>query len=106
MNHPRTVLQLGAGALMGDAIRLLRSAGFRVFAADRNPEAPSFGLCTGHGVFEIRDTDAVTAYARAIGADLILAVNDAGVLSAAKASARLGLPGLSVDTARACVHKG
>lgn len=101
-----TILQLGAGAWMKWTIRRLRELGYRVFAADRNPNAPAFAEADGHAPVDIVDAAAIEAYAREIGADLVMVVNGAGVISGATASARLGLPALPIDVAVRSQDKG
>jgi len=102
----RSVLQLGAGRLMCHSIRKLQAIGLRILAADGAPDAPGFALVEDHAVIDIRDTAGVAGYARSKGVDLILAVNEAGVLSAAEASHQLSLPNLPPDVALRCLHKG
>ncbi|MEX0676127.1 MAG: ATP-grasp domain-containing protein [Pirellulales bacterium] len=102
----KVVLQLGAGPLMIHSIRLIRELGHQVYAADRNPNAPAFALADGSQQLDICDADGVTDYARRIRADVILAVNEAGVLPAAEASARLRLPNVSPAVAMRCLDKG
>jgi biotin carboxylase len=100
------VLQLGAGRLMCHSIRKLKEIGLRVLAADGASDAPGFALVEDHTVLDIRDTAAVAGFAQSKGVDLILAVNEAGVLAAAEASHQLGLPNLPPDVALRCLHKG
>jgi biotin carboxylase len=100
------VLHLGAGRLMCHSIRKLQEIGLRVLAADGAPDAPGFALVERHAVVNIRNTAAVAGLARTNGVDLILAVNEAGVLAAAEASHQLGLPNLAPDVALRCLHKG
>ncbi len=102
----RSVLQLGAGRLMCHSIRKLQEIGMRVLAADGAPDAPGFALVENHAVVDIRDSAAVAGYARSQSVDLILAVNEAGVLAAAEASQQLGLPNLPPEVAIRCLHKG
>jgi biotin carboxylase len=102
----KSVLQLGAGRLMCHSIRKLQEIGLHVLAADASSEAPGFALTPDHAVIDIRDTSQVAGYARSKAVDLILAVNEAGVLSAAEASHQLGLPNLSPEAALRCLHKG
>lgn len=102
----RSVLQLGAGRLMCHSIRKLEEIGLRTLAADGASDAPGFALVEDHAVIDIRNTAAVAGFARSKGVDLILAVNEAGVLAAAEASHQLGLPNLPPDVALRCLHKG
>jgi biotin carboxylase len=100
------VLQLGAGELMRHTIRALQRHGYEVYAVDRDPKAPGFAVADGHAPVDFADAEAVTRYARAIGADFIMPVNDAGLMSASEASAALGLPGVPRDVALRCLDKG
>lgn len=102
----RSILQLGGGLLMCHSLRKLQEIGLRTFVADAAPDAPGFALVEDHAVINIRDETAVAEFARRKGAHLILAVNEAGVLAAAKASRQLGLPNLSPEVALRCLHKG
>jgi len=102
----RSVLQLGAGRLMCHSIRKLQEIGLRVFAADGANDAPGFAVADDHAVLDIRNASAVAEYAAAKAVDLILAVNEAGVLAAAEASSDLKLPNLPPDVALRCLHKG
>ena len=100
------ILQPGAGELMRHSIRQIKAMGHTVHAIDKNPDAPAFSDADGYAAIDLIDADAVTAYAREINADAIMAVNEAGVLSAAIASERLGLRGLSPETALRALDKG
>jgi len=91
---------------MCHSIRKLQEIGLRVVAADAAADAPGFSLVERHAVLDIRSTAAVAACARSERVDLILAVNEAGVLAAAEASEILGIPNLPPDVALRCLHKG
>lgn len=91
---------------MCHSIRKLQEIGLRVFAADAAAAAPGLALAEGSAVLDIRNTSAVAAFAHNKRVDLILAVNEAGVLAAAEASGQLGLPNLDPDVAHRCLHKG
>jgi biotin carboxylase len=101
-----SVLHLGAGPLMRRTILRLKENGYRVFAVDRNPQAPALGVADGSAPVDVADAAGVAAYARQIGAEVLLPVNDLGVVTAARVSRELGLPGLAEDVAWRCVHKG
>ncbi len=100
-----TILQLGAGRLLIHSIEILRKYGFTVHAVDRNPQAPGFLRADGHASIDICNVEAITDYARRIGADAILPVNEAGVIPAAEASAKLDLASLPPDVALRCCDK-
>lgn len=100
------ILQLGAGELMKHSIRLIQALGHKVYAIDKNPNAPAFTVADGFRAIDLVNVEGITDYAREIGANAILAVNEAGVLSAAHASQALGLRGLHPDTAIKALDKG
>lgn len=100
------ILQLGAGELMKHSIRLIQQLGHRVYAVDRNPLAPAADVADGFAAIDLVDVAGVVEYARDISADAILAVNEAGVLTAAYASQRLKLRGLPPDVALRALDKG
>lgn len=100
------VLQLGAGELMKHSIQQIQAMGHQVYAVDMNPNAPAFAIADGYAPIDLMDIDGVTRYATEIEAQAIIAVNDAGVLSAAHASRHLGLRGLNPETALKALDKG
>ena len=91
---------------MCHSIRKLKEIGLRVIVADAAANAAGFAVSDASRVLDIRDSTAVAALAREHKVNLILAVNEAGVLAAAEASSKLGLPNLSPETAMQCLHKG
>jgi len=91
---------------MCHSIRKLQEIGLRVLAVDAAEDAPGFAFADCHAVIDIRNAAAVSEFARSHAADLILAVNEAGVLAAAEASHNLGLPNLGPEVALRCLHKG
>ncbi len=100
------ILQLGAGELMKHSIRQIQAMGHEVYVIDKNPNAPAFDIADGYQAIDLIDVDGITQYAKEISADAIIAVNEAGVLSAAKASKLLGLRGLDPEIAIKALDKG
>lgn len=100
------ILQLGAGELMRHSIQQIQAMGHEVYAVDKNPSAPAFAITDGYAPIDLVDVDGISDYARKIGANAILAVNEAGVLSAAYASQKLGLRGLDPHVAIKALDKG
>lgn len=100
------ILQLGAGELMKHSIRQIQAMGHQVYAIDKNPNAPAFSIADGFQAIDLIDTESIVNYARKINADAILAVNEAGVLSAAQASQILSLRGLDPAIAIKALDKG
>jgi biotin carboxylase len=101
-----TILLLAAGEPLVSAIESLKHGGFRVVTMDRSPDAPGHGHGDDRVFGSIEDADAVTEAARQHRADLVMAATEAGVLAAATASERLGLPCIGVEVALTCLDKG
>ena len=102
----KRILQLGGQANVLASIPEIKAMGMEVFVADLYPNSPGFELADDCAVVDLADIRGVTAVARRIKADAILAVNEFGVLSAAYASQKLGLINLSPRTAIRARDKG
>jgi biotin carboxylase len=87
----RRVLQLGGGVLMVRSIKKIQELGYEVFCVDMNPNAPAFPFANGSAAVNISDVEGVGKYADEIKADVVLALNDAGVLPAVYANKKRGL---------------
>lgn len=99
------LLFLGASVSQLPAIRFAVAAGHYVVACDGDPGAPAFSVCRAE-VVDFSDVDRVEAVARLHRVEGILAVcTDRAVVPAAEVAARLRLPGIGVDVARAMSHK-
>lgn len=101
-----TILQLGAGKLMTHSIKQIQALGHEVYAVDKNRYAPGFMVADGHSPIDLVNVSSVTAYAHDIGADAVIAVNEAGVITAAQVSKSLGLRGLEPYIALDALDKG
>lgn len=99
------ILQLGAGKLTTHSIRQIQALGHDVFVVDRNKYAPGFMVADGYSPIDIADAAQTIAYARDIGADAVLAVNDAGVLTASAVSQALNLRGMTTNVALNALDK-
>jgi biotin carboxylase len=102
----KRILQLGAGPMLANSIRVLQEAGHLVYAADKNPHSVGFEIADGSAAIDIVDLDSVIEYAKTIGADMVLAVIEAGLLEASQACETLGLPNISSEVALNCLDKG
>lgn len=102
----KILLQLGAGPLMVHSIKKIKELSIKVYAIDRNPNAPGFKFADGFKPIDLIDEKGVLNYAKEIKADAIMAVNEFGVISAAKACKALGLIGLDPEVALKCLDKG
>ena len=102
----KRILQLGGGSLMLHSIRKIQSMGHKVFVTDFNPKAPGFSISDGYAAIDLKDIDGTLEYAKSIQADAVLAVNDAGVRTAAVVSEQLGLIGVPEEVAINATDKG
>src|SRR3954454_23044313 len=105
-DRPRTILVLGAGEYQLAVFERLRAAGFRAVAVDRDPDAPGFAVADEHAIADVADLLAVLEVARAHDVSGVMSLNEFGVRSAAHATAALGLPGNTPETALAATDKG
>lgn len=102
----KRVLQLGGGVLMSRSIRKIQELGHEVYCVDMNPQAPAFAFADGAAAVNISDVDAVGRYADEIGADVVLSLNDAGVLPAAYANRQRGLKCYDPEEVKYFTDKG
>jgi biotin carboxylase len=96
----KRILIVGAGANQIGLITKAEAMGLFAIAADGDPAAAGLALAGAQAVVNITDADALTAVAREHQADAIYPAAEAGVLASAIAAGRLGLPGVSPETAR------
>src|SRR5881392_3805487 len=101
-----TVLFVGAGRHQRRAIRRARELGLRVVAVDRNADALGLGEADVAEVVDFMDVAAVTEAGRRHAVDGVLTVSaDRAVPVVAAVAERLGLPGISTETAHLMTHK-
>jgi len=106
MLSKKRVLQLGGGVLMARSIRKIQELGYEVYCVDMNAQAPAFAFADGCAAINISDVDGVGRYADEIGADVVLALNDAGVLPAAYANKKRGLKCYDPEEVKYFTDKG
>jgi biotin carboxylase len=102
----RRVLQLGGGVLMVRSIKKIQELGYEVFCVDMNPNAPAFPFANGSAAVNISDVEGVGRYADEIKADVVLALNDAGVLPAVYANKKRGLKCYDPEQVKYFTDKG
>ena len=102
----KRVLQLGGGVLMARSIQKIQELGYEVFCVDMNAQAPAFAFADGHAAVNISDVEGVGKYADEIGADVVLALNDAGVLPAVYANKKRGLKCYDPEQVKFFTDKG
>lgn len=101
-----TLLHLGAGLLQLPAIRAAQSAGLRVVATDRDPEAPGRHVADGLLRIAADDTAGILEAASEID-DLVglYAAGDHALPTLARVTTRLGLPGPSTGSLSTLLDK-
>ena len=97
---------MGGGVLMSRSIQKIKELGYEVYCVDMNPDAPAFAYADGHAAVNISDVDGVGKYADEIGADVVLALNDAGVLPAVYANKKRGLKCYDPEQVKFFTDKG
>ncbi|TVR34546.1 MAG: ATP-grasp domain-containing protein [Spirochaetaceae bacterium] len=109
MKRTRHILILGAGVMQQPALQLARQQGWHVVAADGNPKAAARGLADRFVNIDLRDREALAAFAREYQAESGLdAVFTAGTdfsTSVAFIAEALGLPGIDYQTALQATDK-
>lgn len=106
MPAKKRVLQLGGGVLMVRSIQKIQELGYEVFCVDMNQHAPAFAYADGSAAVNISDVDGVGKYADEIKADVVLALNDAGVLPAVHANKKRGLKCYDPEEVKYFTDKG
>ena len=97
---------MGGGVLMSRSIQKIKELGYEVYCVDMNPNAPAFAFADGHAAVNISDVEGVGKYADEIGADVVLALNDAGVLPAVYANRKRGLKCYEPEQVKYFTDKG
>lgn len=106
MLEKKRVLQLGGGVLMVRSIQKIQELGYEVYCVDMNPDAPAFAYADGSAAINISDVEGVGRYADEINADVVLALNDAGVLPAVYANKQRGLKCYDPEEVKYFTDKG
>lgn len=106
----KTLLIVGAGGEAVEGIRLARSMGIHVVASDANPDAPGFVIAHDTLLASTYDIERTVAEAlryhntvRPINGVMCIASDVP--LTVARVATTLGLPGISIDSARLATDK-
>jgi len=96
----RSILILGAGFMQGPAIRIAKAKGYRVYAADADPNAAHAGSVDEFLHIDLKDKEALAGAAAGISglAGVFTAGTDFSA-SVAYVAERLGLPGIPYEAA-------
>jgi carbamoyl-phosphate synthase large subunit len=91
---------LGGGQWQLPTIELAKSLGYKVLVTDLYRERPGYALADIHEVVDIADPEATLEVARRHRIDgIVCDTTDVGVPTAAYVAEKLGLPGISYETA-------
>lgn len=102
----KKLLVIGAGFLQDFVIQKSKEMGYETLAVDMNPDAIGFKHADKHKVINIVDEEACYQYAKEENIDGVLtAATDYGVLTASYIANKMGLPGISYETAKLIKNK-
>ncbi len=104
----KSIIIVSAGTMQVPAIKIARETGLHVIATDKNPDAPGFAYADLGVALDTKDVDGHVALAR----ELSKKYNIAGAFAAADVAVTvaaiteaLGLPGISLEVAKASNNK-
>ena len=104
-----TILILGAGVMQMPGIRIARRKGWRVVLVDGSPKAVARDLADRFACVDLKDRDGLLTFARTVrgdsGLDGIFTAGTDFSSSVAWVAERLGLPGISFETAMRATDK-
>jgi biotin carboxylase len=99
------ILLLGGKGRLVPAVHKARQLGLCVIVADGNPEAPALAAADRGFCCDISNDEKILQLAKREGVDGVLSLSEFGVVSAARVSEELGLPGIPVESARNVTDK-
>lgn len=102
----KKIAVLGAGMYNVRVYEKLRGAGFYTLALDGNADAPAAAYADEFAHVNFSNKEELYAYLKQNSVDAIMPINDWGTQSAAYASKKLGLVGISEQAALAATDKG
>jgi len=103
----KRLLIIGASILQLPAIIKAKEMGYRVGVVDYSPEAIGISYADDYYNYSTIDTDGILQAAHSFRPDGIMTLaSDMPILPIAIVTNKLGLPGLSVDSAIKATHKG
>jgi len=94
----KKLLVLGASRYYQKSIKALKEYGYEVFAIDMNENSPGFKVAHGYKTIDITDKEKALKYAKEIGIDGVIPINDFGIQTAAYINEKLLLNGIKVNT--------
>ena len=102
----KKVIILGASRFNSKSIEAAQNAGYYVIVVDRNPDSFALEFADGYEVCDIIDKEGVLKLAKKHNVSGVVPINDYGVPTAAYICSRLGLPGISEQSASWATNKG
>ena len=106
----KTILIVSGGVEAADAARRAREMGLNVVVSDRNPDAPGFAIANAALLADVYDPEETAREAekfhrQTCPIDGVICVAADAPATAALVAARLGLPGITLETARLASDK-
>lgn len=101
----KRILILGASRYYIRSIETTKKLGYYTAVVDRNSNAPGFVFADESLAIDITDYKTVLQYARQIGIDGIVPLNDFGVFTAAYVSEKMGLHYVNTEIAQVAINK-
>ena len=102
----KKLLVVGAGFLQDFVIQKAKAMGYETLAVDMDPDAIGFKHADKHKIINIVDEEACYQYAKEEDIDGVLtAATDYGVLTASYIANKMGLPGISYESAKLIKNK-
>lgn len=101
----KKIIILGASRYYAKSIEAAQKAGYYIIAIDRDTDAYSFRISDQHEVCDIVDKRGVLKLAQKHKVSGIIPINDYGVPTAAFVAQKLGLPGISPQSALWATNK-
>jgi biotin carboxylase len=101
----KKIMILGASRYYSRSIEATRDAGYYVIAVDRSPDSIGFQNANQSLVCDIVNKVEILRLAQQYSIDAIIPVNDYGVPTAAYVSEKMGLLGVSIETAELATNK-
>jgi len=106
----KTILIVSGGVEAADAARRAREMGLNVVVSDRDPKAPGFAIANAALLADVYDPDETAQAAekfhrQTCPIDVVICVAADAPATTAMVAARLGLPGITLETARLASDK-
>jgi biotin carboxylase len=102
----KRIFIVGAGIFQSPAIKKAKEMGITVVTVDKNPKSPGFAYADHFEIVDTGDTEGILRVAREYKIDGIMTLStEVPVVPVAYVAEKLGLPAISVETAKKATRK-